>query len=77
MTRTTARLRHRAAVLKTIFPDCYREVDGYWVWGPRELAGCWTAEDLRVMAELLDEANRKWDAEIIAYFDKLHRTDGG
>lgn len=63
------KLSHRARVLKTIFPDCYREVDGYWVWGPQHMIGAWTAWDLKVAAELLEEANRLWDAELAAHFD--------
>jgi hypothetical protein len=71
---TTARLRHRAAVLKSIFPECYQEVDGYYVWFPRT-AGCWTSEDLKVIAELLDEANRMWDEHLVKWFKEIEERD--
>ena len=61
------RLAHKARVLRRVFPDCYQEVDGYWVYWPKG-QGFLGAGDLRVIAELLDEANRKWDAVIQAEF---------
>lgn len=73
----TPTLRHRARVLKTIFPDVYREVDGYWVWGPQGMIGGWNEWDLEVAADLLREANRKWDREIKEYFERQRREDGG
>lgn len=68
--KMSPKLRHRALVLRAIFPDVYREVDGYWVWGPREVRGCWTSVDLHVIGELLDEANRVWDRELYDYFER-------
>lgn len=63
---------YKAVIAKHVFPDCYQEVDGYWVWGPREIYGAWSAADLEMIARLLNEANRKWDNEIKAYFRANH-----
>ena len=74
VTNMNPKLRHRATVLKHIFPECYQEVVGYWVWGPLQVRGAWTSWDLRVIAELLDEANRKWDQQITEYFEREDRS---
>lgn len=57
--------------------ECYREVDGYLVWVPRENGGCWEAPHLRMVADFLDEANREWHESVMAYFDKSQGEDGG
>lgn len=64
----TARLAYKARVLKHIVKDCYQEVDGYWVYGPINFHGFLSADDLKIIAELLDEANRLWDKEITKVF---------
>ena len=58
-------LRHRVAVLKNIRHDVVMDVDGYWKWFPRwNTGGGYTQEDLFVLADLLREANRKWDEQV-------------
>lgn len=44
--------------------DLYMEVDGYYVYGPREVRGFNSAEDLRVIAHILDEKNAAWHAQV-------------
>jgi len=51
-----------------MFPDIYQDVDGYWYWAPKGQLGGYSDPDLRVMSDLLGEANRKWDNEIREYF---------
>lgn len=42
--------------------DCYREVDGFFVWSPRQkIDGYLSAYDLRRMADWLDGLNAEWD----------------
>lgn len=65
-----ARLEYKARILKQCFTDFYREVDGYWVYGPLTPRGYLTAKDLILIAELLNEANRLWDKQITDFFAK-------
>lgn len=42
--------------------ECYREVDGYFVWWPNgPLNGFHDSDSLRQMADWLDEMNAEWD----------------
>lgn len=68
------KVEYKARVLRHIFSECYREVDGYWVWAPREIHGAYTEADLEMIALLLKEANRLWDNEIQAYFATHPKT---
>lgn len=56
---------HHARVLKAVAPNCYREVDGYFVWDSSDHIGGFTANDLKVIAEILDRANRMWNEQVI------------
>jgi hypothetical protein len=61
-------INYKARVLKYAFPDFYREVDGFWVYGPTETKGFLSAADLTMLAKLLTEANRAWENELIEFF---------
>lgn len=43
--------------------DIYREVDGYFVWLPKSMAGSYAAHFLRAIADKLDEMNKEWDEQ--------------
>jgi hypothetical protein len=47
-----------------------KDVDGYYVWWPKQTGGCWPAYALRAIADQLDEINAPWDAEVQGHFDK-------
>lgn len=55
------KLEHRIRILKHMFPNAYREVDGCYV---AVLTGAYTQEDLVVISDILVEANRKWHDQI-------------
>ena len=48
------------------------DIDGYYYfWENSELTGCWTGNNLREIAELLDEVNKPFDEQVKEYFTKL------
>jgi hypothetical protein len=50
------------------------DIDGsYYFYHNQELTGCWTGNNLRDIADKLDEVNRPFDDEVDAYFDSLRR----
>lgn len=57
---------HRKRIEKSLVArgDLYVEVDGYWVYGPRQICGFVDAEGLRVIADILDEKNAAWHAQM-------------
>ena len=65
-----------------VFADNNKEVgsfqldsDGsYYFWINDEASGCWTAQNLKEIAELLDEVNKSFDKEVDEYFDLLRRN---
>lgn len=41
------------------------DIDGYYyLWFDEELAGCWTAHNLREIAATLDEVNKPFDEQV-------------
>lgn len=47
------------------------DVDGsYYFWDNSELTGCWTAQNLKEIARLLDEVNKPFDDQVKEYFDQ-------
>lgn len=52
-----------------------KEVDGYYVWYPKQDGGCWESAFLRKIADLLDGLNKEWDDQIRAYFDDQKEKD--
>ncbi len=62
------RLEHKIAVLRSVAKDCVPGDDGYWVYWPTSNKGCYAEHDLHVIANLLYEANRKWDNELMEFF---------
>ena len=50
--------------------DIAKDVDGYYYWWPLTRTGAWQAYALREIADLLDEMNADWDAEVQAYFEE-------
>ena len=40
--------------------------DGYKVWWPLTVKGYTNAEDLRIIADYLDELNKDWDMQVAA-----------
>ena len=65
-----ARLEYKIRILRSVWrnKDVLRGDDGYWVFWPTGNKGCYTEADLRMIADLLWEANRKWDNELMEYF---------
>lgn len=49
--------------------DVYQEVDGYFVFVPGGRGGAWSAHELKMVAEFLDELNEPWDTEVREYFE--------
>ena len=64
MVEVSPKLQHRIYVLKAIYRDCVMDVDGSWVYWPVVAHGAYPAADLRVISELLTEANRRWDIQV-------------
>lgn len=53
--------------------------DGYWYYWPEGMSGCFSSENLRDIADRLDEKNYEWDREVEAaleYKDKRWNLDG-
>jgi hypothetical protein len=38
--------------------------DGYWYYWPEGMNGCLSSENLREIADRLDEKNKAWDDEV-------------
>ena len=60
----TPYILHKSRILKYIFRDIVQDVDGYYYWWPTLTRGSLSSSDLKMIAKLLDEANRLWDKEI-------------
>jgi hypothetical protein len=46
----------------------YREIDGYFVFGPEPGGGSWSGHVLRDIADKIEELNKPWDQQIQEYF---------
>ena len=46
----------------------YLEVDGFYVFNPKGDIGYWNEFNLRMIADKLEELNKKWNEEIELYF---------
>jgi len=66
-----SKVEYKAKIARYMFRDLIKEVDGYYYWWPVMTKGCLSAEDLKMIARLLDEANRLWDKQITEYFRQL------
>lgn len=57
------RLKLKARILAVFWErkEFGQDVDGYWYWWPSVNHGSLSAQDLILIAELLNEANRRWD----------------
>ena len=53
---------------------CITEVDGYKVYWPTSI-GSYTAANLRMIADYLDQQNADWDAQITEYFDGVDNQE--
>jgi hypothetical protein len=50
--------------------------DGFVVYWPKnQRGGCYSAHDLRALADEIDKRNAAWQAELNAYFEKEPRND--
>lgn len=57
---------HIIKVIRKITPDIETIDDGYKVWWPNNnLNGYVTADDLRIIADHLDELNKEWDGIVV------------
>ena len=70
MASSDAYTNYKARIAKHIFPDAYRDVDGYWYWAPTGSLGGYSEHDVLMISTLLGEANRNWDIELTEYFRK-------
>ena len=46
----------------------YMEVDGFWVFIPKGNIGYWNEFSLRIIADKLEEMNKKWNDDLNQYF---------
>ena len=60
----TPYIEHKARVLRYMFKDAVQDVDGYYYWWPSLTRGSLSSGDLKMIAKLLDEANRLWDKHV-------------
>jgi hypothetical protein len=52
-----------------------QDVDGYfYFWEEVELDGCWTAHNLRQIADLLDKINEPYDKQVNEFFELERRN---
>lgn len=52
------------------------DIDGsYYFWDNSELAGCWTAQNLKEIARLLDEVNKPFDDQEKKDFEERARVE--
>lgn len=49
--------------------NVYREVDGYYVFWPKNQGGFWESHHMRLIADFLDELNKAWDDEVKSFFE--------
>ena len=54
----------RQRVKNIILDESVRCDDGYLVWWPTQLSGSFSADHLRLMADILDEENKEWDEQV-------------
>jgi len=51
------------------------DIDGsYYFWNNSELTGCWTGNNLREIAQLLDDVNEPFNKQVIDYFELEKRN---
>lgn len=52
--------------------EIVKDVDGYWKYGASagRSYGLWDASNLEMIAQMLNDLNAAWDAEIQAFFDE-------
>lgn len=49
--------------------------DGFHYFWPNELKGCLSSNNLRNIADRLDELNKPWSDEISGYFSQLQSNE--
>lgn len=49
--------------------EIHKEVDGYYVFTFARRPGAWTSNNLKEIADFLDNLNAEWDAEVQAHFN--------
>lgn len=47
--------------------------DGYLYYWPAKREGCWSAEPMREIADLLDHLNAPWDEQINREFERMEK----
>ncbi len=61
---------HVQRIRSKVKADCCMLEDGYVGYWPLEVRGYMTADDLRIVADYLDERNKEWDEHIKATFSE-------
>lgn len=58
--------------------DIIMAEDGYYVYWPDTVVGrgCCASHDLRVIADILDERNEEWDAQVKQHLAALKNPGG-
>ena len=64
---------HAKRVRKVALQDIYMESDGFYVFSQRA-GGFYTATDLRIIADFLEELNLAWKNDIGEYFSPSKYT---
>ena len=54
----------------TLLGHIFAKEDGYYVFWPKLNGGCWGAQIMHEIADLLDSMNVVWDDELQAFFNK-------
>ncbi len=71
--------RYKARVVASAEKDMTKDDGGYVVFWPTANKGCYSAWDLRIIANELDRRNKDWDDYVNSYFtespDGLRMSD--
>ena len=55
---------HKQRIQEFEEDNIFQDDSGYNVWWPSGYGGYLTSTDLRIIADLLDESNKEWDAHV-------------
>ena len=59
---------YKERTISVIKEDCCMLEDGYLRYWPQQIRGYLSADDLRIIADYLDESNKAWDDQVNEYF---------
>lgn len=62
---------------KRLLEGVYKEVDGFYYFDPPCNSGCYSASNLREIADAIDGLNRPWELEIDEYLNDLGKNCEG